>query len=80
MKGSSSVAGVAIERVLELSAEAHVARRKTVKGSASFHLLTGAIGAYGKALEALVSLREREELLMMLAELDADEFVTGPVH
>ena len=43
----------AIERILELSADAQVTRRKTPKDSPSFHNLTGAIAAYGKALDLL---------------------------
>ena len=45
-----------IQQVLELSADAHIARRLTVKGSPAFHRLTGVITAYGKALELLVGL------------------------
>lgn len=81
MKVSSSVASVAIERVLELSAEAHIERRMTAKDSSSFHHLTGAIAAYGKALTLLVALQEQEEFLAgLVAGLDPAEFVTAPVH
>jgi hypothetical protein len=80
MKESASVTSVAIEQVLELSAEAHIERRRTAKDSPSFHSLTGAIAAYGKALALLVALQEREEFFAMIAELDPAEFVTGPVH
>jgi hypothetical protein len=47
----------AIERILELSAEAHVKRREAAYGSAVFHNLTGAIVAYGKTLEVLSRLK-----------------------
>lgn len=80
MKVNPTVANVAIERVLDLSAEAHIDRRKAARNSASFHKLTGAIAAYGEALAVLVSLQEREEFLAMLAELDVSEFVTGTVN
>jgi hypothetical protein len=47
----------AIERILELSAEAHVKRREAAYDSAAFHSLTGAIAAYGKTLEFLSRLK-----------------------
>ena len=47
-KSSTGHAGQAIERVLELSADAQITRRKTPKDSPAFHSLTGAIAAYGK--------------------------------
>jgi len=80
MKISSPVANLAIERVLELSADAHIERRMSVKGSAAFQNLTGAIAAYGKALRVLVALREREELYALLAELEPQEAYSGLVH
>ena len=43
-----------IQRILELSAEAHIARRRAAKDSPAFHTLTGAIAAYGKMLTLLV--------------------------
>ena len=58
---SSGHAAQAIERVLELSADAHITRRKTPKDSPAFHSLTGAIAAYGKALAILTALQERVE-------------------
>ncbi len=48
----------AIERILELSAEAQIKRRETAEDSPAFHNLTGAIVAYGKALGLLSSLKE----------------------
>lgn len=50
-----------IEQVLELSADAHIARRFTRKESPAFHHFTGVITAYGKALELLVALQNQEE-------------------
>ncbi len=44
----------AIERILELSAEAQIKRREAAEDSPAFHNLTGAIVAYGKALGHLV--------------------------
>jgi hypothetical protein len=48
----------AIERILELSAEAQVKRRQAAENSPAFHNLTGAILAYGKALGLLSQLKE----------------------
>jgi hypothetical protein len=48
----------AIERILELSAEAQVKRREAAEDSPAFHSLTGAIIAYGKALGVLSKLKE----------------------
>ena len=48
----------AIQRILELSAEAHVKRREAADDSQAFHSLTGAIVAYGKALELLSKLQK----------------------
>ncbi len=46
----------AIERILELSAEAQIKRREAAEDSPAFHNLTGAIVAYGKALGLLSKL------------------------
>jgi hypothetical protein len=48
----------AIERILELSAEAQIQRRASAEDSPAFHNLTGAIVAYGKALGLLAKLKE----------------------
>jgi hypothetical protein len=50
--------GSAIERILELSADAQIKRREAAEGSPRFHNLTGAIVAYGKALDLLSELEE----------------------
>ncbi len=68
-----------IERILELSANAHIQRRLTVKDSPEFHKLTGAIVAYGKALELLTALREREEFHAIIYQSDAPPALQ-PVH
>jgi hypothetical protein len=80
MKMSSALANLAIERVLELSADAHIERRITPKDSPAFHRLTGTIVAYGKALSVLVALQEREEFYAMIAQLNLPESVTGVTH
>jgi hypothetical protein len=48
----------AIQRIVELSAEAHTKRREAAYDSAAFHSSTGAIVAYGKALELLSRLKK----------------------
>jgi len=80
MKAISGLANLAIEGVLELSADAHIERKLTAKGSSDFHRLTGAITAYGNALAVLVSLKEREELHALIVELDLPALVTGVAH
>ena len=67
-KPSSGQADQAIERVLELSADAQITRRKTPKDSPAFHSLTGAIAAYGKALAILTALQLREEFYAIIAQ------------
>ncbi len=37
MKPNAGLANKGIERILELSADAHIRRRRTVKGSPEFH-------------------------------------------
>lgn len=51
----------AIERILELSAEAQIKRREAAEDSPGFHNLTGAIIAYGKALSLLLNLKENPD-------------------
>jgi hypothetical protein len=67
MKSNSSHAGQAIERILELSADAQITRRMMAKDSPAFHNLTGAIAAYGKALAVLTALQRREEFYTVVA-------------
>lgn len=76
-KSSSGHAGQAIERVLELSADAQITRRKTPKGSAAFHSLTGAIAAYGKTLALLTALQQREEFYAMIAQCEYSKRVAA---
>lgn len=53
MKANSSQAGKVIERIVELSANAHIRRRGVLADSPEFQALSGAIAAYGKALALL---------------------------
>jgi len=71
MNANSGIANRAIEQIVELSADAHIRRRGAVMDSPEFHKLTGAIAAYGKALELLTALREGEEFYAMIDLLDA---------
>jgi hypothetical protein len=77
MKPNSGVANKGIERILELSADAHIRRRWTVKDSPEFHKLTGAIAAYGKALALLTALQQREEFHEMIAQHDVPDSVAA---
>ena len=70
MNNSEDLANQRIERILELSADAHIRRRGTVRDSPEFHNLTGAIAAYGKALELLTAMHELEEFYAMIDLLD----------
>jgi hypothetical protein len=78
MKPQSGVANKGIERILELSADAHIRRRGTVKDSAEFHNLTGAIAAYGKALALLTALQQREEFYAMIGQHDVPGCLQAP--
>jgi hypothetical protein len=62
MTAKEGLANKGIERILELSADAHIRRRGTVKDSPEFHKLTGAIAAYGKALALFIGLQQLEKL------------------
>ena len=70
MKANLGLASKGIERILELSADAHIRRRLTAKDSPEFHNLTGAIAAYGKTLALLTALQELEEFYAMIGKRD----------
>ena len=70
MNASAGLANKGIERILELSADAHIRRRGTIKDSPEFHKLTGAIAAYGKALELLTALQQWEEFYELIDQCD----------
>jgi hypothetical protein len=76
-KSSTGHAGQAIERVLKLSADAQITRRKTTKDSPAFHNLTGAIAAYGKALAILSALQLREEFYTIIAQHELSEHIAA---
>ena len=72
---NSGHAGHAIQRILELSADAQITRRKTPKHSPAFHSLTGAIVAYSKTLAILTALQQREEFFKVVFQYDLSERV-----
>jgi hypothetical protein len=72
-KPSPGHTGRAIERVLELSADAQTTRRQTPKNSPTFYSLTGAIAAYGKALALLTALQQREEFYRIISQSELSE-------
>ena len=76
-KSSSGHAGQAIERVLELSADAQITKRKTSKDSPAFHRLTGAIAAYGKTLALLTALQQQEEFYTIIAPCEFSDRVAA---
>src|SRR5260370_5442042 len=49
----------AIDRILELSAEAQTKRREAAENSSAFHKLTGAVLASGQALDLITRLRKQ---------------------
>ena len=61
VKPNAGLANEVIDRILELSADAHVQRREVAEDSPAFHSLTGAIAAYGKLLAFLAARQERKE-------------------
>ena len=75
-----SCTNIAIEQILEMSADAHIERRLTFPDSPDFQRLSGTITAYGKVLTLLVALQEREEFYAMIAQLNLPASVTGLAH
>ena len=73
----TGLAAKGIERILELSADAHIERRHVAKDSPAFHNLTGAIMAYGKVLELLTALQQREEFYVVVGQYEFSECVAA---
>ena len=67
MESTRTPTDKAIERIIELSADAQITRRVTAKDSPAFHNLTGAIAVYGRALALLTALQQREEFYTIVA-------------
>jgi len=76
MKFNSGLAE-GIERVLELSVDAHVKRREVAMDSPEFHNLTGAIVAYGKVLAMLTALQHLEEFCTIVGQYEFSEGVAA---
>ena len=74
---STGLAAKGIERILELSADAHIERRHVAKDSPAFHNLTGAIMAYGKVLALLTALQQREEFYTVVGQYEFSERVAA---
>ena len=75
MSTSAGLAAKGIERILELSADAHIQRRYLEQDSPAFHNLTGAIMAYGKVLALLTALEQREEFYAVVGPYEFSECV-----
>jgi hypothetical protein len=80
MESNSRLADRVIEKILELSADAQIGRRRAAKDSPEFHNLAGAITAYGNALALLIELQHREEFHAIPGEIDLCKSVSGPIH
>jgi hypothetical protein len=76
MKFNSGLAE-GIERVLELSADAHVKRREVAMDSPEFQNLTRAIAAYGKVLAMLTALQHLEEFYTIVSQYEFSEGVAA---
>ncbi len=59
----------AIERILELSADAQIRRREIAEDSLAYYILTETIAAYGKALALLTALQRSAQSAMSLYPL-----------
>jgi diacylglycerol kinase len=60
----------AIERILDLSADAHIRRREIAKDSLAYKTLAEAIAAYGKVLTLLTALQQREEFYSIVSQYE----------
>ena len=78
MTQSPSLADIAIERILEISADLQIKRRATARWSLAFYDLSVAIAAYGEALEVLTTLRREEERTVSLDLLESLECPPEP--
>ena len=80
MRGRLGPVNKLMERILERSADAQIARRGTAKDSPAYHNLTGAITAYGKTLGLLRAVQRQEEFYAIIRELGVPESALEPVH
>lgn len=77
MKSNAGLMNEVIERILELSADAHIQRSEVAKDSLTFHNLTGAIAGYGKVLTLLTELQQQEEFNHIVDEFEFSESVAA---
>lgn len=77
LKYNGGPANEVIDRILELSADAHIQRRGVAKSSPAFQNLTGAIAAYGKVLALLTALQKREEFAARIAQNELSEYAAA---
>lgn len=77
MMESSGLVEKAIKRIVEMSADLQIERRRTTKYTLAFNDYTVAIAAYGKVLEMLTGLQQQEECSPSLALLGALETSRG---
>ena len=77
MKSNAGLANEVIERILELSADAHIQRSEVTKDSPAFNSLTGPIAAYGKVLALLTELQQQEEFDQIVAQFEFSESVAA---
>ena len=77
MKPHAGLANEVMERILELSADAHIQRRGVGEDTPAFESLSGAIAAYGKVLAFLASLQQREEFDVVVGQSEFSECVAA---
>ena len=76
-KLSSGPVDKAIERILELSADAQIRRRQIVRYSVAYYTLIETIAAYGKALALLTALQQRKEFHTIVVQHEFSKCVAG---
>jgi hypothetical protein len=67
----------AIERILELSADAQIRRREIAKDSPVYNTLAETIAAYGKVLMLLTALQQREEFYTIVSQYELSKGVAA---
>ena len=67
----------AIDRILELSADAHIKSREIVRYSLAYYTLKERIAAYGKALALLTALQRREKFCTMAGQYEFSKYLAS---
>jgi hypothetical protein len=73
----SGPVGKAIERILELSADAQIRRREIAKDSLAYNTLAETIAAYGKVLTLLTALQQREQFYTIISQHELSKGVAA---